>query len=61
MSLDYDLGSDKTGCDVLVYMKDNSIEANHINIHSDHSVGVPKMREFIQANFPHAALTFNRI
>ena len=61
LSLDYDLGSDKTGFDVLVHMKDNSIEANHINIHSDHSVGVPKMREFIQENFPHAALTFNRI
>lgn len=61
LSLDYDLGSDKTGLDVLVYMKDNSIDANHINIHSDHTIGVPRMREFVQQNFPCSALTFNRI
>lgn len=61
LSLDYDLGSDKTGLDVLVYMKDNSIDANHINIHSDHTIVVPRMREFVQQNFPCSALTFNRI
>lgn len=61
LSLDYDLGSDKTGYDVLVFMREHSIEAEHINIHSDHTVGVPRMREFVQQNFPCAVLTFNRI
>ena len=61
LSLDYDLGSDKTGYDVLTFMKERSIEAEHINIHSDHIIGVPRMREFVQQNFPFAALTFNRM
>ena len=61
LSLDYDLGSDHTGYDVLVFMRDHSIEAAHINIHSDHTVGVPRMREFVQIHFPDAALTFNRL
>ena len=61
LSLDYDLGSDKTGYDVLVYMKEHSIEAEHMIIHSDLSIGVPRMREFIQQNFPRSALTFNRM
>lgn len=61
LSLDYDLGSDKTGYDVLAFMKEHSIEAEHINIHSDHTVGVPRMREFVRQNFPRSALTFNRI
>lgn len=59
LSLDYDLGSDKTGYDVLVYMVDHAIKAEHINIHSDHSVGVPVMREYAQTHFPDATLTFN--
>ena len=61
LSLDYDLGSDKTGFDVLVFMREHSIEAEHINIHSDHTVGVPRMREFIQQNCPRSSLTFNRM
>ena len=59
ISLDYDLGESKTGYDVLVYMKENDIEVKHINIHSDHSVGVPKMREYAWKNFPGVELTFN--
>ena len=59
ISLDYDLGEAKTGYDVLVYMKENDIEVKHINIHSDHSVGVPKMREYAWSYFPNASVTFN--
>jgi len=61
ISLDYDLGSGKTGYDILVYMAENDIEVKHINIHSDHSVGVPKMREYARAQFSGAELTFNPI
>ena len=61
LSLDYDLGSDKTGYDVLAFMKENFIEVEHINIHSDHTIGVPRMHEFVRQNFPRSALTFNGI
>ena len=59
ISLDYDLGEAKTGYDVLVYMAENDIEVKHINIHSDHSVGVPKMSEYVRKHFPNVSLTFN--
>ena len=59
ISLDYNLGTVKTGYDVLVYMAENDIEVKHINIHSDHSVGVPKMWDYIRAHFPTVSLTFN--
>ena len=59
ISLDYDLGEAKTGYDVLVYMAENDIEVKHINIHSDHSVGVPKMSEYARKHFPDVSLTFN--
>ena len=59
ISLDYDLGEGKTGYDVLVYMAEKGIEVKHINIHSDHSVGVPKMREYAWKYFPSVSLTFN--
>lgn len=59
ISLDYNLGTVKTGYDVLVYMKENGIAVKHINIHSNHILGVPKMREYAYANFPHTSITFN--
>lgn len=59
ISLDYNLGTVKTGYDVLVYMKENNIEVKHINIHSNHILGVPKMREYAWANFPNTSITFN--
>lgn len=61
ISLDYDLGGGETGYDVLVYMKENEIEVKHINIHSDHSLGVPRMREYVWEHFPSVSLTFNAI
>lgn len=59
ISLDYDLGEGKTGYDVLVYMAENDIEVKHINIHSDHSIGVPKMEAYAWDHFPNTSLTFN--
>ena len=59
ISLDYDLGEAKTGYDVLVYIKENDIKVEHINIHSDHSVGVPKMKEYVWKNLPGVSLTSN--
>ena len=59
LSLDYDLGSEKTGLDVLIYMHENDIAAEQINIHSDHSEGVPKMRNYVEEHFPATVLTFN--
>ena len=59
ISLDYELGSVKTGYDVLVYMAENDIEVKHINIHSDNIIGVPKMREYAWQHFPNVSLTFN--
>ncbi len=61
ISLDYDLGGGETGYDVLVYMKENNIEVKQINIHSDHSVGVPKMRDYVWDNFPDVSLTCNAL
>lgn len=59
ISLDYNLGTVKTGYDVLVYMKENNIEVKHINIHSNHILGVPKMQEYAWKNFPGVEVTFN--
>ena len=61
ISLDYDLGEEKTGYDVLEYMLANEIEVKHINIHSDHSIGVPMMSEFVEKYFPMTSLTFNSL
>lgn len=59
ISLDYNLGTVKTGLDVLVYMAEHDIEVKHINIHSNHIIGVPKMGEYARAHFPDTTLTFN--
>ena len=61
ISLDYDLGTDKTGYDVLEFLLKNGNEVEWINIHSDHSEGVPKMREFVREKFPNVSLSFNPI
>ena len=61
ISLDYDLGGEKTGYDVLAYMTECGNSVKHINIHSDHSVGVPKMKEYIAKHFPNTELTFNAL
>lgn len=59
ISLDYNLGTVKTGYDVLVYMKENNIEVKHINIHSNHILGVPKMQNYAWEQFPGVEITCN--
>lgn len=62
ISLDYSLGTEKTGYDVLLFMAENRIYPKHINIHSDHEQGVRKMEKFICENFPsNMIVTLNRI
>lgn len=63
ISLDYNLGvnSEYTGFDVLVYMHEHGIKPKHINIHSSHQVGAPKMREYAEKNFPDTIVTTNKI
>lgn len=51
INLDYDLGSGKTGLDVLIYMKQNNIKVKEIYIHSTHLEGVKMMEKFIKQNF----------
>ena len=61
ISLDYDLGEGETGLSVLKYMVECGNDVNHINVHSTHHTGVPKMREYAEKNFPDAELTFNHL
>lgn len=61
ISLDYDIGEEHTGLDVLVYMKEKGVKVEHINIHSDHKLGVPKMREYAEQHFHETSLTFNSL
>ena len=61
VSLDYDLGEDKTGYDVLIYMAENHIKVEHINIHSDHVIGVPKMEAYAHEHFPNTKVTTNSL
>lgn len=61
ISLDYQIDfCDKTGYDVLVFMKENEIQPKSINIHSDHSVGVPKMLQYCMNNFKNTTVTTNK-
>ena len=61
ISLDYDLRAEKGGYDVLEFMLQNGNEVAHINIHSDNIIGVPRMTEFVEKNFPNTRLTFNKL
>lgn len=51
INLDYDLGTKKTGLDVLRYMKQENIKVKHIYIHSTHKDGVSQMEKYIQDHF----------
>ena len=61
ISLDYDLGEGEMGLSVLKYMVECGNEFKHINIHSTHPEGVPKMKVFAQAHFLNTELTFNKL
>ena len=61
ISLDYSLGRGKTGLDILVWMKEHNVYVPEINIHSDHSIGREKMREFCRENFPNTEVKMRMI
>ena len=42
-------------------MKENNISSDHINIHSDHELGVPKMRKYAEYNFKNSKITINQL
>lgn len=60
IDLDYDLGYEKTGLDVLIYMKENNIKPNSINIHSDHPAGKREMIKYAEENFSDSSITVNK-
>ena len=60
VSLDYSMDGE-TGLDVLKLMKQLNRKPKHINVHSDHSIGVPLMERYIKENFPDTILSFNRV
>ena len=60
ITLDYDLGyGEKTGLDVLIYMKENNIFVPRINIHSSHIFGRRKMEDYCAQYFPKSEITKN--
>ena len=61
ISLDYDLSSEYTGYDVLVYMSENGIRPEHINVHSSHYLGKFKMVRYAKKHFPTTIITENRL
>ena len=63
LDLDYNLGRNAkySGLDVLVYMNEHGIQPTHINIHSSHEHGGPKMVDFSKAHFPNSLITENKI
>ena len=46
---------------MLEFMLQNGNQVDHINIHSDHAVGMPRMAAFAEKHFPRARLTFNSV
>lgn len=61
IDLDYDLGTEETGYDILVYMKEKGIRPAHINIHSDHPEGAPEMRKYAEREFLDSTITQNKV
>ena len=58
INLDYDLGSSKTGLDILKYMNENSIIPNEIIVHSTHKEGVREMELYINEKFKNVKYTY---
>lgn len=62
VTLDYNLGEEKTGLDILKYMHENKKYPGHINIHSDDSEGRQAMRMYAEKNFPSdVTITMNQL
>ncbi len=61
VSLDYHLGEEHTGLDILKWMKENGKEPKHINIHSNHIVGMREMKKYAEENFKNSVITMNTL
>ena len=61
VSLDYSLGEEHTGLDILKWMRENGKRPKHINIHSNHIEGMKLMRKYAQQNFPDSVVTMNTL
>ncbi|WP_295154113.1 cyclic-phosphate processing receiver domain-containing protein [uncultured Ruminococcus sp.] len=59
VDLDYNLGEEKTGLDILIWMKENGKKPKHINIHSNHIVGMRLMKKYADENFKDSSVTMN--
>lgn len=55
VDLDYSIGDNETGLDVLSYLKEKKVIVEHINIEGEHA-----MRRFAEANFPDAIITSHK-
>lgn len=61
VDLDYSLGSEKTGLDILIWMKENGKKPTHINIHSNHIEGMKLMKKYAEENFKGTSITMNTL
>lgn len=61
LSLDHDLGEDKTGYDVAKFIVQKGIEIPVINIHSANPVGRDNIKQLINRYFPKTEVTFEKL
>ena len=57
LSLDHDLGEEKTGYDVAKYLVQEGIEIREINIHSANPVGRDNIIQLIKRYFPNTKIS----
>lgn len=57
VDLDYSIGDDETGLDVLKYLKEKNITVGHINVHSTNIEGEKEMIKYAEDNFPKTTVT----
>lgn len=61
LSLDHDLGEEKTGYDVAKFLVQEGIKIPVINIHSANPVGRDNIVQLINRYFPNTKITFEKI
>ncbi len=61
VSLDYDLRDDYCGLDALIFMYENKIKPQHINVHSGHEQGAAEMLAYAREHFPGVYVTCNQL
>lgn len=61
LSLDHDLGEEKTGYDIAKFIVENEIKIKQINIHSANPVGRDNIKQLIKHYFPDTIVTFDKI